>query len=647
MALTAAERGSVQEGEAEWEQDLVRRIMGYVAHSDSGEEIRRRHDRTGARILYGQHWAKRMPNDRAAITANVALALTLQKLALMTRQDPVPVVMPKSASDTEAADCMRLVLIDNWRNDGMTKKLRRLIMLAIATRTAALKVGWDPVANGGHGAIYTDVVPGWNLIIDNRSGDPNLMEYGGHRIFVSRQRSMLMYPGAAKKIKAAENASGNYSRQGPLPKGAPVPTPWARRSMPAPGATIVNGKPVVTSFAGEIGDATPYAKDVEIIEMYHRDHTLATKFVPRRDHAGRIVQEPLRDEAGNLHIEFATDEYTTTETGEVVGIPNPYFVMQDVMEEKLARVYPHWRRTTILLPDEILLEDIPWDGPFPFAYYTDLDPLDGLIGRGSLLQTEQLQGLINVGMSTTTDNLRMGSLNAWFAGAASGLNENTQIIPNVGQVVPVGDVSQIKNITSPSLDANFFTLMSTTQSFMERIIGTWGIMMGQQQGRTDSTGATGMLAETGGARIDMDLDNVCETLRQWARIVSWFAQQGYDEAHAVAVEDETGQVGFQNASAPYLIGEFNFQVEIQSDHAWSATARQRRDLEELKEGLIDKVEYYQRQGTPNWRNMLKRMIAFGGPAAAMGPAASPPPRMRATPPGGSSHRSRGRQPYAQ
>lgn len=645
MALTAAERSTVREGEAEWEAELVRRVMGYIAHGDQGEEVRRRHDRIGARLLYGQHWAKRMPNDRAAITANIGLALVLQKLALMTRQDPVPVVTPKTKGDSEAANLMRLVLIDNWQNDGMTKKLRRLIMLAVATRTAALKVGWDPVANGGHGAIYTDVVAGWNLIVDNRSGDPNLMDYCGHRIFVSRQRSMLMYPKAAEKIKAAGDTQSNYHRQGPLPRGASVPNPWSRRSLPAPGATIVNGKPVVTSFAGEIGDDSPFAKDVEIIEVYHRDHTLVPKFVPRRDHAGRIVQEPARDELGNLQIQFATDEYIPTETGEIIGLPNPYFIMQDVLEQRLVRVYPHWRRTTVLLPDRILLEDIPWDGPLPLCFYTDLEPLDGLIGRGSLLQTEQLQGLINVGMSTTTDNLRMGSLNAWFAGAASGLNENSQIIPNVGQVIPVGDVAQIKNVTAPGLDANFFTLMSTTQSFMERIIGTWGVMMGQQQGRTDSTGATGMLAETGGARIDMDLDNVCETLRQWAKIVSWFAQQGYDEQHSIAVEDDSGNVGFQTVAAPYLLGEFNMQVEIQSDHAWSASARQRRDLEELKEGIIDKIEYYQRQGTPNWRQMLKRMIAFGGPAAAMGPAASPPPRMRATPPGG-SRPHRGRQPYA-
>lgn len=644
-AAMAGSRADARENEQEWESDLVSRVMGYVSHADIGEEVRRRHDRIGARMLYGQHWAKRMPNDRAAVTANVGLALVLQKTALMTRQDPVPIVRPKRGGDQEAADVMRLVLMDIWRNGGMTKKVRRLILLAVATRTAALKVGWDPVANGGHGGIYTDNVPGWNLIVDNRSGDPHLMEFCGHRIFVSRQRAMLMYPSAAKKIKAAENAGVSHS-QGPLPKGAAIPTPWARRSLPAPGATIVNGKPVVTSFAGEIGDASPYQKDVEIVEMFHRDHTLVPQLLPKRNHAGRIIQEPARDENGNLQIHFATDEYITTETGGVVGIPNPYFVMQDVMERRLARVYPHWRRTTILLPDKILLEDIPWDGPLPFAFYTDLEPLDGLIGRGSLLQTEQLQGLINVGMSTTTDNLRMGSLSAWFAGSASGLNENMQIIPNVGQVIPVGDVGQIKSVTAPNLDANFFTLISTTQSFMERIIGTWGIMMGMQQGRTDSTGATGMLAETGGARIDMDLDNLCETLRQWAEIAAWFAQRGYDEHHAVEVEDDNGNVGFQPAAAPYLVGDFNFQVDIQSDHAWSATARQQRDLEELREGLIDKVEYYQRQGTPNWRIMLKRMIAFGGPAAAMGPAASPPPRMRATPPGGTKKPSRGRQPYA-
>ena len=646
MAFAPVKR--TEDEEPDWSAELVRRCMGYVSHADLGEEARRKHDRVGARLVYGQHWAKRMPNDRAAITANLALALMLQKIALMTKQDPVPIIMPKSGLDVEAADLMRLVILDNFHQSKMTRKLRRLIALAIATRTAAFKIVWDPVLNGGHGGIDTDVVAGWNLIIDNRSGSKSQMEFAGTRITVSRARAMLMYPSAAQKIRDAEDDAGDtYRSAGPAIKGPSIPTPWARRSMPPPGATIVNGKPVVTSFAGEIGNENPYTKDVEIIELYHRDHTLVKKLVPKRDTTGRIQQESVLNDDGTPHISFDIDEYITTEDGQTIGLPNPFFVMQDVMEEKLMRVYPHWRRTTILLPDQILLEDIPWDGPLPLVFYTDIDPLDGIIGRGSLLQTEQLQGLVNVGLSTTTDNLRMGSLNAWFAGAASGLTEATQIIPNVGQVIPIGDVSQIKAVSNQGLDANFFTLINLTQSFMERIIGTWGVMMGQQQGRTDSAGATGMLAETGGARIDMDLDNVCDTLSEWAEIVGWYAQQGYDEAHSVAIQDDSGNIGFESVARPYLQGDFNYQVEVQSDHAWSATARQKRDLEELKEGIIDKVEYYQRQGTPNWRAMLKRMIAFGGPAAAMGPAASPPPRTRSTPPGGQkggSHK-RGQKAY--
>jgi hypothetical protein len=46
-----------------------------------GEEVRRKHDRLGARLMYGQHWDRPMPSDRAAITANISMAILRHKIA--------------------------------------------------------------------------------------------------------------------------------------------------------------------------------------------------------------------------------------------------------------------------------------------------------------------------------------------------------------------------------------------------------------------------------------------------------------------------------------------------------------------------------------------------------------------------------------
>lgn len=571
-----------------------------------------------------------MPSDKAAITANMALALLLQRTALMTKQDPIPVVQPRNQVYAQSAEAMRMAMINLWETTSMLAKTRRIVFLGSATRTCAFKVVRDPVMNGGHGGVDTDIVPGWNLIIDNNASDKSRMEFCGDRVPTTRSRAMLMYPKAADKIREAQ-AAGDYKRAD-IPRGLPVSNPWSMQRMPQPGATIVNGKPVITAFAGEISDISPYDNHVEIIEMYWRDHSLVEKMVPQTDSLGRVKQEISSNEDGTPKINWDADEMITLESGMQIGIPNPQFVLQDVLEKKVVRIYPHWRRTTIMMPDQLLLEDVPWDGPLPYAIYTDLAPLTGILGRGRALQTEQLQGLLNVGMSISTDNMRMGSINAFFAGSASGLDENKQIIPGVGQVIPVGDTTQIKEVPHSGVDANVFALMDKAVSYMERIIGTYGVMLGQAPGRVDNSKGLGNLQETGGAVVDMDTDNLSLFLAEWAEIAGWFMQNTYDEHHAIEVEEDFGNPTWQRIGAPYLAGSFNYKVEIQTDRAWSESARQTRDFSELQAGLIDKIEYYTRRNYPNWRNMLARMVRLAGPQVLLGPAGAPPPRTRQTVP---------------
>ena len=73
--------------------------MTYVRNADQGEEARRRHDRLGAKLFYGQHWDRPMPSDRAAITANLCMAILRHKVAIMTKQDPIPVIEPDDVGD--------------------------------------------------------------------------------------------------------------------------------------------------------------------------------------------------------------------------------------------------------------------------------------------------------------------------------------------------------------------------------------------------------------------------------------------------------------------------------------------------------------------------------------------------------------------
>src|SRR6185312_9840566 len=199
----------------EWEDALVRKVVAYTALADSGEMARRRSDRIGARLLYGQHWGVSMPNDRAAITANIAMSLVRHTLAIQTKQDPVPVVEPDDAGDADAARLMRQVLMKLWQSDRMQFKLRRALLLCKTTRTSAGYILWDPTLRAGNGDVTTDIIPGWRLIIDNRANEPERMEFCGHRAEMARSRAMRMYRDAADKIRdAATPTDGNGRRPG-------------------------------------------------------------------------------------------------------------------------------------------------------------------------------------------------------------------------------------------------------------------------------------------------------------------------------------------------------------------------------------------------------------------------------------------------
>lgn len=614
-----------------WEERLARRVMGYVRAADVGEDARRKSDRLGAKMIYGQHWDRPMPSDRAAITANIGMAILRHKVAIMTKQDPIPIIEPDDVGDARAAQLMAKVVRRLWMSTGMKAKVRRLAMLANATRTCALKVSWDPVAKGGAGEIATDVIQGWNLILDNRVGDPRAMEFCGNRATMARSRAMLYYPDAADLIQELTE-SQTTRRQGPLQgNGSPIGTPWKNSFIASPSTALVNGKPVVTSFAGELVKDAPGLEDVDVIEMYHRDHTLVQRETPVRDPVGRVKQRMVRDETGMPQFDEAEPEIHQMPDGSSVSLPRFKLVMEDVTEQTFVRKYPHWRRTTICMcgGEGIMLEDMAWDRRLPFALYTDLEPLDGILGRGSLLQTEHLQALTNVGLSTVTDTLRYGALCAWLAGTSAGIT-TTQIIPGIGQVIPVNDINAMKPMEVSPLDPQFFTLLDRTVLFMERILGATGVMMGESIGRVDSAAGMDSLAEIGGSTIVECTQRLETTISDWAEIAGGFIQEFYDERHAIAVEDQNGNVAWERASTALLQGSFSYTVATGSTMAWSESSKNQRALNEFTSGIIDRQTYYEDTKRSNWRQILERIENVGGPNAAIGPAASPPPRLRAT-----------------
>jgi len=93
------------------------------------------------------------------------------------------------------------------------------------------------------------------------------------------------------------------------------------------------------------------------------------------------------------------------------------------------------------------------------------------------------------------------------------------------------------------------------------------------------------------------------------------------------VEDATGNVTWEKVSSPLLAGSFSYSIATGSTMAWSESAKYNRSLQEYKDGLIDRRRFYEDTKKPGWRALLAR-ISAANPSGALGPAGSPPPRVR-------------------
>src|SRR5271166_409481 len=622
----------------ELESRLAKMVERYVGIANRGEDARKRDDKIGANLWLGHHYVGVMPSrDRPMIMANLFKALIHHKASIMVKQLPIPVVEATDAGDAEAAEHLRNLLLHIFKNDDMLLKTRKAVIVSNVMRTCALKVLWDDTLHGGVGDITTDLIMPWNLLLDTQVSAYDRMSFCGDRTVMSRAKAMSMYPHAAKELEEPD-ASGGQPVKFFGSSDSPIKDPWGKgtagdlRGAP----TSVNSKPVFAVFAGEIGFASDKDVLVEICEVYHRDLTLYEDEQVVRDSKGNEEYEYVKDEESGepLFDQIESQYMHDQETGWLLEIPQFVIRKQQVMELVRKRKYPDWRRTTCIFPDGKVIEDIAWDMPLPYAFMSDDEPLSGVWWRGSGLQLETMQAMMNVSLSTMVHNLRMGSLQAFKVSPMSGI-QGQALTLKPGQLVYV-DPKNMEAIQVPQLSQEWFNWINNLVSLMERVVGAQGIMQGEAAGRVDSAAGYDLLAESGGSRIVECTQRMEATLAEWAQIVAVFAQNYYTEKHAIAVEDKDGKQTYERAYGPLLntISPLRFGIEVGSTMAWSESAKRARDVDLFQKGIIDRVELYKRMGLANWKPMMERMDAeiAAGKGWMAGAAGSPPPRTRQTVP---------------
>lgn len=616
--------------------ELGQVIDNYVRISDQGEDDRRKSDRIGANLYAGRHWDARVPRDRAALTIPYSKRLINQLISLQTKQSPIWVVAPNDAGDRKSARVMQQILPKIWEKHLYKRKVRRAMRLGETTRTCAAKTMWDDSLLGGIGDVATDVVPGWRLILDPRAEDPEDMRFIGDRALMSRADAMLLYPEAAEMIAdagtpVAASALGGGSADSPIKNqfgqnssgAGPGNVAWGT------GGAIVNGVPVVTAFTGRtpVGYADEYA--VHIVEMYHRDYSMEWQTVPITDHRGDPKKKMLREEDGSPR--FTQDG----DWDEILGEPGYRVSYEDETERKLMRVYPQWRRTTRMYPEREVLEDIAWDHPQPYELYQAQEWLEGPWSKGTIHELLDDQLILNVSTSIMQDNQRFGSYRVFKRTSDMPATRNSLLF-QAGQIIDVGRaITNLEPLSFPEMNASWFQWRQEIKKDMRELAGVDGIMSGSMADvapRADSSKMTDSLAELGGSGIVEKTENMEWFIIGIGRRVGYWVQQKYTEEHAIAVEDEQGELGWERCSHEEMMGSFNYDIVIGSTTAWSGSGTRTRILEELQLGLRDKVSAWKAldstaYAVADWRDVLKRnpqSNAIAPPARTRAAAPKPP-----------------------
>lgn len=602
--------------------DILKFALEMISISDRHEDARRKSDRVGGNLFYGKHWNVAISSARSALTVNLSKALIDHKISIMTKQRPVPIVEATDVGDHTAAKLMRSAIMEWWDRDGMQRKMERALYLANSTRSCAIKVRWDPSKHNRAGDITADVIPGWRVIADPRTTDEERMQFAGDRATITRDRAMLLYPQAARIIEDSATTSEQNPGASAAGKGSPIRDPWQKLHLDFPSAGIVNGQPLLLSYTGNNPARSSAGDLVEVVELYFRDRTLVPRMMPVKDKMGNVKQKVSLGEDGMPRFEQAESERRTIDGGLELSLPMFKIVTEDVYEEQLVFKYPHWRRVTILLPDAVVLEDTAWDYPLPYAYCHDGEPLEGFWVKGSILDLETLQGALNVSLSTMMDNLRFSAYRAYIAYNGAML-ERTDLNISPGEVIRAGEKGTIEPFPVPEVSSAWFQWVQFIMSLMERQLGATGIMQGEAAGRVDSAAGYDMLAEIGGSRIVKATQRMERTIARVAEIAGTFMQRHYDERHAVQVENAEGELTYERITPGSLVGSFSYRVLTGSSLAWSESAVRARVLQELQQGLRDKISAWKALHIEDWRQIMARMQTE---SPQLQPA--PPPRTR-------------------
>jgi hypothetical protein len=612
------------------DQRLISRLDAYCDIWKSFERTRRSRDRQGISLFRGVTKFSGFNENRLLFQSNAAVALFERVVSEVLRGMPEPEIEAVNHEREEAAAIAQGAVRTNWRRDLMQRKLSSAYRLSGFTRAVGMYTYWKEEALNGIGDNAHETIQADRLIVDNRYGDVQDMEYVGFEKYYSRSKLITLFPSKVEEIeKAAEQSQSAGTSRGadenPLSYGQIPQTGQTDRLVTTATTQTPPYSPVTSINYKRKRD--PLSDQVCVRFMWYDDPTPKKIEVPVTDElTGEHQYAPDLDEDGKLQFDDEGHDVVHTVLGPQY-VPRRKPRTKLLMEEKIVRKYPRTRHVAYIPSDQIVLWDVSWDGPTPISIIRDRAPADGFYAEGTALRLHNPQMGRNITWTIIIERLRKSLAGTFLTTPGSGL-KRTQLVNEIGKVFTINSLDQFKEINMQNLDSAYMGMVDKIEQEMELLIGVTPAMRGQAAGRADSPATYEQLADQSGGPILDRAKLIDQFIEDQARIDLWFMQNFYTHRHVVEVENEIGFSTWQEASALAMDGEFEVRVKTGSTLVKNSSNDFQEAQKYAQAGFYALPALGKYGKVPHYRDALKQRMKIQalGPAYAglLGPAAATP-----------------------
>ena len=605
----------------------------------------------------GAQWTKEQINtlkarNQAPVVVNCIHNAVEQAKALLTTNKPRFQATAREDSDVKTARVMSDIMDWIWDNSNGNMVLKQAIDDYYVKGMGCIMVYPDMNEDFGKGEVLLKSIDPMDVYIDPSSRDPFAQD-ANHIIIAKKSMQsqlLLQYPQYEEIIKNAKDTGvlENYHTSRDNTENNQQVGPYNRGTS---GSSIVDDRELevmerytkVKMPMLRVYD--PYfPKEHLFTEEQYQKYLEQEAYIIHRKNTDPVYVTETREvqQAKRMHEEFdgVYHEYQDSNTGQVVQLPgeerdgsipnsttNIFVIkMSDLVNDKMIQVTPitcDRVRCVITIGDQLVVDYVK-----PIKYYPlltlmnhhDRNPFpqsDVRLVKGLQEYINKIRSLIIAHASSST-NVKLliprGSVDKRNLEREWG-KAGTAVVefdPELGQPVVAGPVPLPNELYNNEKEA---------KADIERILGIYALMQGDQGGSPQTYKGTIALDEFGQRRIRSKKDDIEGFLNQLGRVVIQMVQWIYTEEKTIRLiqpnqspkDVQVNQLLFDDLTNAIIgrindvtVGTYDIQVVSGSTMPSNRWARFEYYKELFQMGVIDQVELLKQTDVADMEGVLER-----------------------------------------